>query len=327
MQDRSRDPLLPFNLRLVFRRGLGRQLLFFCLGLSMVPMALVGWISYQTAYPRLEQEVHQNIRITAELKSHQLQLFFDDRLADADKQGREGTTVSFFNTLVRKYAAAETTVSEFVRSVPWAMAASAYGSDMELHANLHGYSDILMIDPAGNILFSSARQKDLAENLNQGGLAKTRFADAFRRTLESGNPGFAGFERYSPAGEIETAFVTAPIRGEDSQSTGVIAFKIPLGTIHQMLEASAEIGTDSQLYLVDSDLTLLAGTTRSPHLNSGARIETAQTRLWRENLTGKGSQTSLEEPFAYARTGRQSGHRHLRTDTPGRYPLCLDCGN
>ena len=303
MEDKSHEQLLPFNLSLVFRRGLGRQLLLFCFGLAMVPMALVGWISYQTAHQRLEQEVRQNIRITAELKSHQLQLFFDDRLADADKQGREGTTVSFFNTLVRKYAAAEGTVSEFVRSVPWAMAASAYGSDMELHASLHGYSDLLMIDMAGNILFSSARQKDLAENLYQGGLGKTRFAEAFRRTLKSGDPGFAGFEHYSPADETETAFVTAPIRGEDSQPAGVIAFKIPLGTIHQMLEASAEIGAGSQLYLVDSDLTLLAGTAGSPHLHSGATVDTAQTWLWRENLTGKGSQTSLAEPFAYEGPG------------------------
>ena len=293
----------PFNLNLVFRRGLGRQLLFFCMGLAMVPTALVGLISYQTAHQRLEQEVRQNIRIAAELKSRQLQRFVDDRLADADKQGRERTTVSFFNTLVRRHAAAEATVSEFVRSVPWAMATSAYGSDMELHANLHGYSDILMIDPAGNILFSSARQKDLAENLNQGGLAKTRFADAFRRTLKSGNPGIAGFERYSPAGDTETAFVTAPIRGENSQPAGVIAFQIPLSTVQRMVEAPVGIGTGSQLYLVDSDLTLLAGTTGSPHLYTGVRVDTAQTRLWRENQSGESSRSSLAEPFAYAGPG------------------------
>ncbi|MBR9985718.1 MAG: response regulator [Desulfosarcina sp.] len=303
MQDRSRDQLLPFKLSLVFRRGLGRQLLFFCLGLSMVPMALVGWISYQTAYPRVEQEIRQNIRIAAELKSRQLQRFFDDRLADADKQGRERTTVSFFNTLVRSHAAAEATVSELVGSVPWAMATAAYGSDMELHANLHGYSDILMIDPAGNILFSSARQKDLAENLNQGGLAKTRFADAFRRTLESGNPGFAGFERYSPAGDTETAFVTAPIRGENSQPAGVVAFQVPLRTVQQIVEAPVGIGTGSQLYLVDVDLTLLAGTTGSPHPSSGARIESAQTRLWRENQAGESVPTFPAEPFTYAGPG------------------------
>lgn len=299
MEDKSPERLFPFNLNLVFRRGLGRQLLFICLGLAMVPMALVGWISYQTAHQRLEQEVRQNICIAAELKSRQLQRFVDDRLTDAHKQGRARTTVSFFNTLVRRHAAVEETVSEFVRSVPWAMATSAYGADMELHANLHGYSDILMIDPAGNILFSSARQKDLAKNLNQGGLAKTRFAEAFRTTLKSGNPGFSGFERYSP-GDTGTAFVTAPIRGENSRPAGVIAFQIPLGTVQPLVEAPVGLGTGSQLYLVDADLTLLAGNTGSPHLYTGVRVDTAQTQLWRENQAEGSSRSSPEEVFTYA---------------------------
>ncbi|WP_372681802.1 response regulator [Desulfosarcina sp.] len=300
MEAKSPERLLPFNLNLVFRRGLGRQLLLFGLGLAMVPMALVAWLSYQTAHQRLDHEVRQNIRIVAELKSRQLQRFVDDRLAEADKQGRQRTTLSFFNTLVRRHAAAEETVSEFVSSVPWAMATSAFGADMELHANLYGYSDILVVDPVGNILFSSARHKDLAENLNQGGLAKTRFAEAFRRTLDSGNPSFAGFERYSPAGDTEMAFVTAPIRGENSPPAGVIAFQIPLSTVQPMVEAPVGLGTGSQMYLVDSDLTMLAGATGSPHLYTGVRVDTAQTRLWRKNQSDDGFPSSAEEPFAYA---------------------------
>ena len=171
MEDNPPERMFPFKLNLVFRTGLGRQLLIFCFGLAMVPMALVGLISYQAAYPRLEQEVRQNIRIAAELKSRQLQRFFDDRLVDADKQDRERTTVSYFNT------------------------------------------------------------------------------------------------------------------------------------VNQILEAPVEIGTGSQLYLVGSDLKLLAGTTGSPHFDSGARIDTALTRLWRENQTGESSQSSLTEPFAYAGPG------------------------
>ncbi|MEE4112434.1 MAG: response regulator [Desulfobacteraceae bacterium] len=171
MEDRPPERSFPFNLNLVLHRGLGRQLLFLCLGLAMVPTALVGLIGYQTAYSQLEREVRRNIRVAAELKSRQLQQFFDDRLADADKQGREGTTTSLFNA------------------------------------------------------------------------------------------------------------------------------------VQPMLEASVEIGSGSQLYLVGSDLRLLAGSTGSPHLTTGVRVDTAQTRLWRENQTGEGNRTSPAEPFAYAGPG------------------------
>ncbi|MBC2711026.1 MAG: hypothetical protein HGJ94_08545 [Desulfosarcina sp.] len=100
MENNSLERQFPFNLDLVLRRGLGRTLLLCFFGLAMVPLALVGFISYKTTYNRLEREVRKNIRIAAEMKGRQLQVFFDGQLADADRQGRERTTVSFFSTLV-----------------------------------------------------------------------------------------------------------------------------------------------------------------------------------------------------------------------------------
>ncbi len=303
MEYNSPERLIPFNLDLVFRRGLGRMLLLCFLGLAVVPVALVGFVSYQTAYHRLEREVHQNIRTTTELKSRQLRAFFDDRLSVAYRQGRERTTVSLFNSLVRKHAAAEGTVAEFIRSVPWSMAVSAYESDMELHASLHGYSDILLIDTAGNVLFSSARQKDLAENLNQADFAETLLAAAFRRTLDTGNTVLSGFEPYAPAGGTPTAFVTAAIHGDGVRPLGVIVFKIPSGTMDQMLGAPMEMGSGSQVYLLDSDLTVLAGNIEEQYLDKRATVDTSQTRLWQENLIDAKSELPPPIPFTYTGPG------------------------
>ena len=168
MVDQSPDRQFPFDLEMVFRRGLGRTLLLCFFGLSMIPMAVVGFIGYQTAYHRLEQETRQHIRIAAELKSSQLQRFVDNYLADADRQGHE---------------------------------------------------------PHAGTLFNAAGQ---------------------------------------------------------------------------VLEAPMEKGTGFRIYLVDSDLTLLAGTIGKPPLDSGSTVDTAQTRLWRENQTGDHSTAPLPEPFTYA---------------------------
>ena len=165
MDNHSPERLLPFNLDLVFRRGLGRTLLFCFFGLAMVPLAFVGFISYQTAYHHLEREVRQNIRIAAESKSRQLQVFFDDRLADADRLARERTTVN------------------------------------------------------------------------------------------------------------------------------------------QMLRTPVEPGSDLQVYLVDSDLTPLAGDIEVQHLDEDSTVDTAQTRLWLQYLTGGNSELPLPAPFTYAGPG------------------------
>ncbi len=171
MENTHPERLYPFNLDLVFRRGLGRSLLLCIFGLAVLPTAIVGFICYQTAYHRLEQEVRKTIRIATELRSRQLQTVFDVQLADGDRQDHERTTISFSST------------------------------------------------------------------------------------------------------------------------------------VNQILGPPMELGAGSQVYLVDSDLTLLAGTIGVPNLDGNALIDTAQTRLWRENLPGRSAAPPLPVPFTYAGPG------------------------
>ena len=53
MHDNRLDKLVPFNLDLLFRPGLGRRLLLFFFGLSMTPMVLIGILTKEEAkgYP------------------------------------------------------------------------------------------------------------------------------------------------------------------------------------------------------------------------------------------------------------------------------------
>ena len=99
MQNKSPERRFPFNLEWVFRRGLGRRLLLCLFGLAVIPMALVGFTSYRAAHQRLEQEIHHGVRIAAELKSRQLQLYLDHRLAEVDQPGRERFRVDFLSTV------------------------------------------------------------------------------------------------------------------------------------------------------------------------------------------------------------------------------------
>ena len=87
------ERLFPFHLNRVFRRGLGQTLLLSFLGLSIIPMAIVGTIGYQMAGRLLVREVSRQIEIAADLKSRQLQAFFDEQAADS--RGREITAAPF----------------------------------------------------------------------------------------------------------------------------------------------------------------------------------------------------------------------------------------
>lgn len=168
MVNHSPERRFPFNLDLVLHRSLGRTLLLCFLGCALLPTAIVGAISYQTARNHAEQEAQKNIRIVTAFKSRQLQTYLDDHRVDADSKDRERTTASLFDS------------------------------------------------------------------------------------------------------------------------------------VDQILSRTKELGAGSRVYLVDSDLTLLAGTIGVPDRRGGSTPDTAQTRLWRDNLTGGLAESPLPVPFTYS---------------------------
>ena len=75
----------------------------------------------------MEQEIQKTIQVNAELKSQQIGAYIQGRLADAERQGHQPATISFFNALVRRHSATEETLSEFILSTQWNTAVLAYG--------------------------------------------------------------------------------------------------------------------------------------------------------------------------------------------------------
>jgi len=270
---------VPFSLDLVFRQGMGRRLLLCIFTVAMLPTMLIGWINYQAAYHHLDQDIKKTIRLNAELKSQQINAYLHGRMTDAERHGREPATIAFFNALVRRHQAAEEPLSEFVLSPPWNAAVSAFGSGIQLHADLHGYHDILLIDGDGNIIFSSSNAPTLTGNLNQIE-KKSPIRAAFRKTLETGIPTFSGFE----SGVAETtgvrAFITAAIGSMDDPPAGVIAFTIPGGDIQQLIQLPPEPDKNVRIYLIDKDLTLLAGTIAGQRPDTRLTIKTAIAQQW-----------------------------------------------
>ena len=99
------ERLLPFNLDLLFRRRLGRMLLLCLLGLTLLPIALMGFFSCQTAAKGLEQETGRRVHLAAEWERSRLTTVFDGSLSGAPTQGRTPGPASGTDTVAKKPAA------------------------------------------------------------------------------------------------------------------------------------------------------------------------------------------------------------------------------
>ncbi len=313
---------IPFNLDLVFRRGTGRRLLLCIAALVIPPVVLIGWISYRTAENHLEEDIQKSLRLNAELKSQQIDAYLQHRLNDAERQGCQPSTISFFKALLRRHADAQTRSSAFILSEPWKTAVSAYGSGIQLHADLHGYHEIRMLDPDGNVIFSNAENKGSVRNLNQPEMADSKIRTAFRTALETGKPVFSDFETGVPEDNGVRAFTTAAIGRAGDPPAGVIAFKI-LGSDIQRLLNMPEPEANTRVYLIDPDLTVLAGTIDGQRPGTRLTIKTAIAQQWRDAVSQDKSALPPSGLLNYEDPG---GHRIIGTYVsiqPGHTPYAL----
>jgi methyl-accepting chemotaxis protein len=120
-----------------------------------------------------------------------------------------------------------------------------------------GYDDILMIDAAGNVVFSVMKRTDYADTVTatpETGLA-TVFSEAVAMT-ERGQLAFADFAPYAQAGGAVKSFMATPIFDNRDKLVGVMAFAISTDTVNALMETTAGLGETGESFVVGSDFLM-----------------------------------------------------------------------
>ena len=120
----------------------------------------------------------------------------------------------------------------------------------------HGYEDIYLFDPAGNVLYSVMKQDDFATNFAPGGLyASSPLGDAFRTAAAMTKPGQAVFvdaAPYAATPDAPASFMAAPVFNGKTL-VGVIAFKMPTHAIGAMMDTRLGLGESGETFFVGTD--------------------------------------------------------------------------
>ncbi|MEO1061432.1 MAG: HAMP domain-containing protein [Actinomycetota bacterium] len=185
-------------------------------------------------------------------------------------------------------------------------------------AELTDLGDLLLVDRAGNVVFSVAKSIDFGTNLLDGPYDDSGLADALNRqlpTVPTGDGVYVDFARYLPASGAPVLFIAAAVRA-DSEVVGSIAFQVDAAALTELTTAGQrweEIGlgdsgetyvvgadgllrSDSRLWLEDPDeyLRALEGTDASPRVGelielfgSTVLLQPAETDAVRTALDGE----------------------------------------
>jgi serine phosphatase RsbU (regulator of sigma subunit)/anti-sigma regulatory factor (Ser/Thr protein kinase) len=126
-----------------------------------------------------------------------------------------------------------------------------------------GFYDLFLIDLQGTIVYSVFKEIDLGTSLLSGPYKNTKFADVFRKALNTKMERkvfFSDFEPYAPSYNAPAAFVASPVF-MDGQKIGVIALQFPIDHINEIMTdgynwKNVGLGNSGETYLVGPDYRL-----------------------------------------------------------------------
>lgn len=162
-----------------------------------------------------------------------------------------------------------------------------------------GYHDIFLIDPKGNVVYSTYKEQDFGTNLMSGAQSQTTLGSAVREALggSEGHVAFRDFQPYAPSGGSAASFVVRRVENVDGSLLGAIALQMPGERLDLIMNAPVGIGESAEAFLI-SDANMLQS--RSMHSLDYAvmdEIDFLPADLHRDHATGQVSHPNGETMF------------------------------
>jgi methyl-accepting chemotaxis protein len=178
----------------------------------------------------------------------------------------------------------------------------------QVHAQYHywlrsfllhrGIYDVFLFDAAGNLVYSSLKEREFATNVLHGPWRETDLGHAFREVRDNPFPSYVAvydFAPHAPSDGAPAMFTASPVLADDGTFLGAMAFQLAAERINAIVR---EVGLreTGKTYLVGPDL----------HLRSRTRF----------SETGGMLQTNVDAETARAVLAGEQGQR-LATDYRG----------
>jgi methyl-accepting chemotaxis protein len=120
----------------------------------------------------------------------------------------------------------------------------------------HGYSDILLFDARGNLIYSEDKGNEFATSFAAGGpyldTALGQVYTAAAAMIEPGKIAFSDLAPYSVAGGVASSFMATPVFA-NKKLAGVLAFKFTASRISEALSERLGLGETGETILVGAD--------------------------------------------------------------------------
>ena len=226
------------------QRSIAGRLLFWFLVIALIPCAILTAITARIATRALENSVRNNLVQIAAAKANELEAYALERVRDGTALARAPTLVQAANELAAA-SAAEPDAPPAKQGEKLSWAALEFEPFLGYVAKSFDYSQLLVLDPQGRILFSLEETFPVGATLLAGGLASSELTLAFDRSRTLLQSELSGFQTYGGS-QQPLAFVTSPIFDE-GRVIGVLAMGLGPQRIWQVLSDLSGLGETGEI--------------------------------------------------------------------------------
>ncbi|PIE34775.1 hypothetical protein CSA56_06755 [candidate division KSB3 bacterium] len=131
----------------------------------------------------------------------------------------------------------------------------------------YGYEDLLLIHPEGEVFYTVVHHPDYQTNILTGEYKSSNLGVLVRRVLDTQQFALADVALYAPDNHQPAAFIAQPVV-HNGMVEVVVALKLSIDSINEIMLERSGIGATGETYLVGSDLLMRSNTFRDPEHHS-----------------------------------------------------------
>ncbi|MGZ4968927.1 MAG: ATP-binding protein [Methylobacter sp.] len=226
--------------------------------LSSLPLAGLAWFYVQAFDRTLQQLELENLSSLADKKADQINTYINERLTDS-------------RLLTKSFAALNTLQAhsnsksgqKSIELLNYRAQEQVYRDYFRTLLESVGYYDLLLIDTAGNVVFSILHESDFNSNLNTGPYRDTALAVAHREAIALFETQITQAQLYAPSAGKPAIFIVAPVFNA-GKVIGTLALQMDLDKLTAVTSDTTGLGKTGETILaqLDGDQALYVGNMR-----------------------------------------------------------------
>ena len=266
--------------------GLALTLFLWFMVLAIGPMVIVGLYEYQTGKDEIIKDRYEQLSSVNFQLTQRVNQYFDTVLTNLFIMA--APSEAFLSEMAPVFDDTEQTLGEFLNSQAYGVIHQRYTTEYVDFLRFYDYSDIILGDAEGNILYTVNEYDDLGKNLFAGELADTHFSRAARASLSDQQPKYADLGPYPPLGSDQVVFFILPLADSHQKTLGFVAVQLHPKNIQAMFDSGGSSIVGLSSFLVGKDRRIRFGSELKNVSDRIFREDNPLIQLWLTHLDEEG---------------------------------------